>query len=140
VKAKYLLDTDIVIDLIKDRYKLKDKIRKVRFSNCYISEITLAELHFGAFYSTSYQKHKKEPNEIANTFNVLPISEVLETFGSEKARLMKEGKVIADFDLLIAVSASIYDCTLITGNEKHHQRIKRVRIENWRKPEFNEFI
>ena len=140
MKAKYLLDTDIIVDLIKDRYKLKDKVRKVRFSNCYISEITLAELHFGAFYSTSYQKHKEEPNDIANVFDVLPISEVLEVFGSEKARLVKEGKVIADFDLLIAVSAVKYNCTLITGNEKHHQRVNGVRIENWRKTEFNEFI
>lgn len=140
MKDKYLLDTDIVVDLVKGRYKLKDKVKKAKFSNCYVSEITLAELHFGAFYSPAYQKHKEEPNDIASIFNVLPISEVLEVFGSEKARLVKDGKVIADFDLLIAVSAVKYECILITGNEKHHQRVKGVRIENWRKSEFNEFI
>jgi len=137
---KYLLDTDIIIDLIKERYQLKSKIKSVGFSNCYVSEITLAELHFGAHYSSSVSKHTLEASQIANSFNIIPISEVLELFGVEKARLVKSGIAIPDFDILIALTAVQYDCILVTGNEKHHSRIAGIKIENWRMAKFNNFL
>ena len=140
MNEKYLLDTDIIIDLIKNKYGLKSKVENVGLVNCYISEITLAELYFGAFYSSSIKKHRKEPVEIAKSFNVIPISEAIELFGKEKARLARDGNIIADLDLFIATTSIVYGCILVTGNEKHHKRVADIRIENWRKPEFNPFI
>ena len=42
----YLLDTNICIFYMKGRYQLDEKIAKVGQNNCYISEITVAELLF----------------------------------------------------------------------------------------------
>ena len=131
-KQKYLLDTDIIIDLVKNRCHLWKKIQSVGLLNCYVSEITIAELHFGVNYSSNKEKHKNEPFEISESFNVIPISEVLEIFGAEKARLTKSGNRIPDFDLLIAVTAVKYDLIMVTGNEKHFNRVNNLAIENWR--------
>ncbi len=40
----YLLDTNMVIFLFKGRYQINQKIKQVGLENCFISEITLAEL------------------------------------------------------------------------------------------------
>lgn len=46
----YLLDTNICISMLKNQYGVRETILKVKPENCYISEITLAELYFGASY------------------------------------------------------------------------------------------
>jgi tRNA(fMet)-specific endonuclease VapC len=47
--AKYLLDTDISVFYLRGRYNLNQKLKEiVGYDNCFISEITLAELKYGA--------------------------------------------------------------------------------------------
>ena len=42
--AKYLLDTNICISLLKDKYGIREKILDVSFEKCYVSEIMIAEV------------------------------------------------------------------------------------------------
>ncbi len=53
---KYLLDTNICIHFFKGKFNLIDKLTKIGIENCAISEITLAELIFGAENSTNPKK------------------------------------------------------------------------------------
>jgi tRNA(fMet)-specific endonuclease VapC len=46
--SAYLIDTDTCISLIRGNEYIKTKITKVGSNNCFISEITVAELRFGA--------------------------------------------------------------------------------------------
>lgn len=55
---KYLLDTNICIYYIKGLFQLADKINTIDLDNCYISEITIAELKFGIENSSSTKKNK----------------------------------------------------------------------------------
>jgi tRNA(fMet)-specific endonuclease VapC len=43
---KYLLDTNIIIFWLKGRYGIADQINKIGVSNCFVSEITIAELRY----------------------------------------------------------------------------------------------
>ncbi len=45
---KYLLDTNICIFLLRGKYNVDKKMDEVGLENCYISEITVAELKYGA--------------------------------------------------------------------------------------------
>lgn len=56
---KYLLDTNICIYFVKGRFNLVEKFEQIGFENLYISEITLAELKFGAEKSEFPQKTEK---------------------------------------------------------------------------------
>lgn len=38
----YLLDTNICVHLLKDEYKVKEKIAEVGSESCFLSEITIA--------------------------------------------------------------------------------------------------
>lgn len=55
---RYLLDTNICIYLLKKRHHILERMNQVGWENCYISEITLAELYYGA--SISGQKNENE--------------------------------------------------------------------------------
>ncbi len=139
-KKGYLIDTDIIIDYFKAKYKLNDKIKSVGLDNCYVSEITIAELLFGALKSNDKERHEKNIDRLKSRVQVIPISKVLSRYSKERLRLERMGKRLPDFDLLIAVTAVEYDLTLVTGNVKHHSRVKGVEVENWREKVHNEFI
>lgn len=128
---KYLLDTNIVIFLFKGRYGIDSKIIAAEKHNCFISEITLAELKYGALYSAQPEKHLAEVEELLKSIAVLPITTAIDLFAAEKARLRKAGNLIDDFDLLIGCSALAHDLTLITNNVRHFQRLDHLRIEDW---------
>jgi tRNA(fMet)-specific endonuclease VapC len=44
----YLLDTNVCIHFFRGKFDLLDKLQQIGIRNCSISEITLAELAFGA--------------------------------------------------------------------------------------------
>ena len=46
--ARYILDTCTCIAMLKGNEDVQAKIKAVGFSNCFVSEITIAELYFGA--------------------------------------------------------------------------------------------
>ena len=45
---QYLLDTNICVFLLRGQYDIDKKLDKVGLARCYISEITEAELKYGA--------------------------------------------------------------------------------------------
>jgi tRNA(fMet)-specific endonuclease VapC len=47
MKQKYLLDTCICAYWLRDKQNVRERINAVGMENCYISEITIAELKFG---------------------------------------------------------------------------------------------
>lgn len=128
---KYLLDTNICIYFLKGQYQLNEKFDKVGFDKLYISEITLAELKYGAEKSNYPEKNRKVIQKISNQFKLIPIFNSLDIFAREKARLKTEGKTVDDFDILIGATAIANNMILVTNNEKHFDRLKKIRIENW---------
>jgi len=128
---KYLLDSDICIHFLKGKHNLKQKIEEIGVKNCFISEITIAELTYGAFNSTNFGKHIVEVKLIEELFTVLPIYDCLLKFGEEKAKLRKEGRLIPDFDLLIGITAIHHNMKMVTNNVKHLSRLDGIQIDSW---------
>ena len=128
---KYLLDTNICIYLFKGKYELDETFRKIGFHNCCISEVTLAELKYGAECSDRVTENMKMVDDFANEIAIVPIYSSLNIYAKEKARLRKAGKLIDDFDILIGVTAISNNLILVTENEKHLSRISKVKIEKW---------
>lgn len=130
---KYLLDTNICIYYMKGLFDLDKKINKIGSENCYISEITLAELKFGVENSERKKKNKEALDIFLNGITIIPIYNSLDFYASEKARLRKKGNTVDDFDLLIGASAVSNDMILVTNNIKHFKHIKKIEIQDWTK-------
>ena len=127
----FLLDTCVCIALLKKSPSIIQRLREVGTSNCRISDITLAELYFGAFKSGK-EKHFNDVSEISKLFEKLPI-QYTRKYGEIRWELEKRGLRIGDMDMFIAATALEEDLILVTGNVKHFERIPGLKIENWMK-------
>ena len=130
---EYLLDTNICIFYIKGLYDLKNKIQKAGSDNCFISEITLAELKFGVENSQAKERNALALDNFLTGVLLLPIFPALDVYAKEKARLRKAGQTLDDFDLLIGATAIAYDLILITNNVDHLGRMEDIEVEDWAK-------
>jgi len=128
---KYLLDTNICIHFFRGKFNLLEKFEQVNLNNCAISEITLAELVYGAENSFSPQKNHDLIQRFSTQVAILPIIDSISFYGKEKARLRKEGILISDFDLLIGSTAVENNLIMVTENVRDFERISNIKIENW---------
>jgi tRNA(fMet)-specific endonuclease VapC len=128
---KFLLDTNVCVFFLKGKYGLNEQFKKVGLKNCCISEVTLAELKYGAECSDRTDENMRMVDDFANVITIVPIFNSLSIYAKEKARLRKTGKLIDDFDILIGTTAVANNLILVTENEKHLSRISKVKIENW---------
>ena len=119
---QYLLDTNIIIFYLKGKFDLDIKFEEIGLENCYISEITIAELLHGAEKSNNPARNFKLIEEIQKNITVLPIFSSLKMYAKEKARLEKKGKPIDNFDILIGATAIVNKLIMVTNNTKHFDR------------------
>jgi len=116
---------------MKGKFDLEAKFDKVLSENCFISEITLAELKFGVEKSEKPEKNKKALDNFLTGVQVLPIFHSLDLFAKEKTRLQKAGTPIDDFDLLIGVTSVTHKLTMVTNNTNHFKRLVGIKLEDW---------
>lgn len=132
MEANYLLDTNICISILKNKYDTRRRVAKVGLDHCFISEITLAELYYGASKSGDKASRIKDVAFFENQMKVVPIYDCLEIFGDVKTHLEQQGMRIDDFDLLIGATAVKHNYIMVTDNIKHLGRIPNIQITNWR--------
>jgi len=127
----YLLDTDVSISYLRGVTKIVQKVQAIGATHLCISEITVAELKYGAAKSSRPEHHRQRVDSFCAEFGIVPIFPVLDVFASEKVRLEKLGSRLDDFDLLIGAAAIHYGLVLVTSNTKHFERIQGLSMENW---------
>ena len=129
---QYLLDTNICVFFLRGKLNLDDLIKQIGRENCFISEITVVELRYGAENSDNPTKSHKSVDAFVGGLSIIPIYGSIKRYAKEKVRLRKIGKPMHDeFDLLIGVTAIKNKLTLVTDNIKDFERLEGVKIENW---------
>jgi tRNA(fMet)-specific endonuclease VapC len=129
---KFLLDTNICIYLLNGNEILKKKISEIGVFSLSISNATLAELYFGAYNSQNVDANIKRIKAFKKNLLVYSDSDIsAEAFGRFKSKLKAQGKIIEDFDILIASIAYANECILVTNNPSHFKRMDELKIENW---------
>lgn len=141
---KYLLDTNICIHYFKGQFELERKFQEKGIHQCAISEITYAELLYGAEKSQNIAKNMQKIDELVKKIPIIPVYNGLKIYGKEKARLSLMGQLISDCDLLIGATAIAYDMIMVTRNIKEFERLSDIQLENWiddyRKPTLRDEI
>ena len=127
---KYLIDSDILIYFLKGKQEVVEKLAQIPIDDLYISRINYTELIYGAYNSAKINQNLKVIQPFLASFKVLEFTQISSLiFAKEKARLKKNGNIIADMDLMIASIAIENDCTLISNNIKHFERIQNLELE-----------
>ncbi len=128
---QYLLDTNICVFILRQKYGVGEQMLKAGVSNCFISELTHAELLYGAECSDNPEKNKNLIDRFLSRIRVIPINDAIPLFAKEKARLRKNGTLIEDFDLLIGTTAVNQGMTMVTENTRHFLNIDGIKLDNW---------
>jgi predicted nucleic acid-binding protein len=127
---KYLIDSDILIYFLKGKQEVVQRLLQIPIDDLYISRINYTELIYGAYNSSKINQNLKVIEPFLDSFKVLEFTKTSSLiFAKEKARLKKNGNIIADMDLMIASIAIENNCTLISNNIKHFDRVHNLELE-----------
>jgi tRNA(fMet)-specific endonuclease VapC len=129
---KYMLDTNIVIYVIKRRpIDVLATFNKHVGQLC-ISSITLAELLHGVEKSTQLEHNLRQVEDFVSRLEVLDYTpKAAAHYGDIRANLEKQGKTIGVNDLHIAGHARSEGLILVTNNLREFERVEGLRFENW---------
>lgn len=126
---RYLLDTDWIIDHLSGREEVTSKLKKFAKDGIATSIISIAELYEGVHGSSDYQKSLKALEDFFKGVSIINLDmEVCNIFGRERNKLRKTGRIIGDFDLLIAAICLRHNLILLTNNKDHFERIDNLEI------------
>jgi len=129
---KYLLDTNIVIYVIKRRPPEVLEIFNRHHGRMAISSITLAELVHGAEKRSEVSRNIGVVEDFTSRLAVLPYGDKAAwQYGQIRATLEKTGQPIGVNDLHIAAHARSNGLTLVTNNLREFERVPGLLLENW---------
>jgi tRNA(fMet)-specific endonuclease VapC len=133
--VKYLLDTNILIYLIKNRPPVvAERINALAPDDQIgMSFVTWAELLKGAERSDRRDTVRQRLQALAR---LVPVSyaandALCEHYAQQSARLKVAGTPIGGNDLWIACHALSMGATLVTNNTREFERISGLQLANW---------
>lgn len=129
----YLIDTDWVIDYLKGRRAAIELLTSLAPSGIAISLITYGEIYEGIYYGHNPQRHEQIFQAFLQLTPILLLNtSILRRFASIRGYLRASGQLIGDADLLIAATALVHHCTLVTQNTRHFSRVPDLQIHTVR--------
>ena len=129
---KFMLDTNIVIYVIKRRPIEVMGIFNDNAGRMAISAIMLSELFYGAEKSAKVAQNLAVVEEFASLLEVLPYTaKAAQHYGAIRSALEKVGRTIGVNDLHIGAHARSEGLTLVTNNLGEFERVPGLMAENW---------
>lgn len=129
---RFLLDTNIVIYVLKRRPIEVLAHFNANASRMALSAITLAELMHGAEKSSQVQANLLAIEDFCSRLEVLPYTpKAAQHYGAIRATLEKAGQPIGVNDLHIAAHARSEGLVVVTNNLAEFARVPGLETENW---------
>ena len=129
---RYLLDTNIVIYVIKKRPVEVLQAFNENSGRMAISSITLAELFHGAEKSSRCAENLKVIDDFTSRLEVLPYTpKAAQHYGSIRAAVERSGETRGINDLHISAHARSEGLVLVTNNLREFERVPALETENW---------
>lgn len=129
-----LLDTSFLIDLQREFHRGKklgasDYLQKHGQESFALSVISLTEFLEGFEVAEDGEKFLRP-------FQWLPVNAAVAREASRIRRQLRlQGKLIGDFDILIAATALVGDLSLVTRDTRHFKRVTELKVEAYREKE-----
>ncbi|MCX7114521.1 MAG: type II toxin-antitoxin system VapC family toxin [Gammaproteobacteria bacterium] len=129
---RYLLDTNILSDLIKNPQGFAAKqVLTINKNKIVTSIIVAAEMRYGVEKKNSPVLTERV-HLLLQTIEVMPLDgEVDKHYGRIRLQLERQGAMIGANDLFIAAHAMAIGAVLVTHTTREFERIEGLKIENW---------
>lgn len=131
MKKRYMLDTNIVSQLLREHPQVLDRVLATPMESLCISSITEGELLFGLANNPANLKLKSAVQELLRRVDSLAWDSVsARKYGEVRAQMQKQGKSMGNLDLLIAAHAIGIEAILVTNDQAMFQ-VPNIMIEDW---------
>lgn len=129
---RYLLDTNILIAMSKERPGLVERLTQYPASAIVLSSVVVAEIEYGIAKSARQEHNRRVFDALLAGFSVVPFdTAAARCYGPIRAQLEKQGKLIGPYDLMIAAHAQALGAVLVTDNVSEFSRVEGQAVENW---------
>jgi len=129
--TRYMFDTNTVSYLLKKNPQVAIRVVAAPITSLCISAITKGELLFGLAKRPDASALHEAVWEFLRRVDVLPWDATTAlVYGTVRATMQREGRVLAPLDLLIAAHALSVDAVLVT-NDGAFRHLPRLQIEDW---------
>jgi tRNA(fMet)-specific endonuclease VapC len=130
LKPKYVLDSDTVIDSLRGKRSVRERLDAISPDDVAVSAMTVSELRFGAIGPASARR-MMETAAFLSQVAVLPFT-LSEALVHAEIRLALRNTPIGFADMIIAATALAVPAILVTSNAREFARVPGLQIENWR--------
>lgn len=130
--ARYLLDTNILSDLVRHpQGVVAQRIAANGERSVCTSIVVAGELRYGARKSGS-AKLAERIDLVLSALEVLALENPVDRYYADiRQYLTSHGTPIGPNDLLISAHARALDFVVVTANEREFSRVPQLRVENW---------
>lgn len=128
---RHMLDTNTVSHLLKEHPVVARRVVAAPMASLCVSVITEGELLFGLAKRPDAKRLHLAVREFLRRVDVHPWdSTVAEHYGTVRASMERQGKVLAPLDLLIATHALSVGAVLVT-NDRAFGQVDGLHVEDW---------
>ena len=125
----YLLDSDVIIQALNNRQPAPRILERLAGSRIYVSYVTIGEVYERAFVSVNPDAHLLTYRRFLSFYRTLTLNDaIMLRFAEVRSDLRRRGRLIPDFDLLIAATALHHDLTVLTFNQRDFQRVPDLKL------------
>jgi tRNA(fMet)-specific endonuclease VapC len=126
-----ILDADVIIRGEKGTFNLKGWLTANPQEQFEIAAITVAEIWHGVERAVGATRIRRE-QYLQSVIGLIPIIPYTEDTGYEHARiwalLESSGKMIGDYDMVVAATALERGCSVATFNQKHFAAVPGLKV------------
>ncbi len=128
---QYMLDTNAVSHLLKEHPVVVQRVVGAPITALCISAITEGELLFGLAKRPDAKRLHLAVRAFLRRVDVLPWDSVVAgRYGTVRAAMERQGKLLAPIDLLIATHALSVGAVLVT-NDRAFGQVDGLAVEDW---------
>ena len=132
VTPRYMIDTNVAIDLLRNSAALDRQRFVAAEGTIAVSSVTVMELEFGIERSARPDTNRTEVTALLSRLMILPFDRsAAEHAGRVRAALTSQGLTIGPYDTLLAGHARSAALTMVTHNTAEFCRVPGLMIEDW---------
>ncbi len=130
--ARYLLDTNILIAVSKNRPGIAERLDLLLASQLMLSSVVMAEIEYGIVKSAKPELNRRVFDALLQGFEVVNFdAAAARHYGALRTDLERRGQVIGPNDLLIAAQALATGAVLVTDKVGEFSRVGGLALDNW---------
>jgi tRNA(fMet)-specific endonuclease VapC len=131
VSVGYQLDTDAVVDVLRGRHGVAQRLSQLSPDDVAVSAMTVAELLYGSLCSSDPERSEREVRRFLEVVRTIPFGRAAAATHSRIRHTLRTQN-IGPNDLVIAATALSAKATVVTANLREFSRVEGLAVESWR--------